>query len=388
MDLQERISHAIAWRARRVQKWLTKKPVPAEKRNESPATAPADPVAIRKRFVSVETEIFQPTFPVDIVYTWVDSDDPAFQDQLAAHLPPEINRTTMSKARFACHEELRYSLRSIERFAPWYNHIYLVTNGQRPGWLADHPKLTVVTHDQILAPEHLPTFNSHVIGSALHKIPGLSEHYIYFNDDVMLLRPVKQIEAFTEGGLSYGFISDNRIGNAPPVPNETATEWGAKNARSLILRDWGVWVDRRMTHMYHPQRRSVAEECERRFAAEYASFRRNRFRQPDDLLCCSFLHPYVGYITGKTLLTVNRGWYVRVRDASAPQSYARLLAERSRARGRSVVCLNDYIPPDGELEGYETHLSSFLESYFPTASPFERAAGPAEFYPSVLKAAE
>src|SRR5690606_32380528 len=120
--------------------------------------------------------------------------------------------------------ELRYSLRSIEAFAPWFNRIFIVTNGQVPAWLRDDPKVVVVTHSEILEPQYLPTFNSHVIGSALHRIPGLSEHYIYFNDDVFLLRPISRNEAFSDGGLSYAFIDNRRIPNGPPVYWETATE--------------------------------------------------------------------------------------------------------------------------------------------------------------------
>lgn len=379
MALLARIRHAADWRWRRLRKTLAIRP-----RSRDSATSGRRSA---RRGREIEEGLVETSLPIDIVYTWVDSGDPAFRAQLAAHLPPgaESNRTTTSPARFACHEELRYSLRSIERYAPWFNHIYIVTNGQVPHWLGDHPKLTIVPHERILAPEYLPTFNSHVIGSALHRIPGLSEHYIYFNDDVMLLRRILPGDAFTDGGLAWAFVSENRIGNGPPVAHETATEWGAKNARDLILREWGFWLDRRFTHMFHPQRRSVAEDCERRFAAEYDRFRRNRFRQPDDLLCCSFLHHYVGYITGRTLLTHDRGWYVRVRDHAAPKFYARLLQDRGNPRGRAAVCLNDYIPPEGEAPGYAAALADFLEAYYPGPSAFERReARPVE----TLQAAE
>jgi hypothetical protein len=278
----------------------------------------------------------------------------------------------MSEARFACHEELRYSLRSIERFAPWFNHIYIVTNGQVPTWLCSHPRITIVTHEQILDPRHLPTFNSHVIGSALHRIPGLSEHYIYFNDDVLLLRPLAPTDAFTAGGIAYGFISSNQVGKGRPASYETATEWGAKNARDLIRREWGVTFDRRFAHVFHPQRRSVAEDCEHLFAAAYDRFRRNRFRKADDVLCCSFLHPYVGYLTGRTLLTQGDGWRIQVRDRSAPQAYDRILAERARPEGPLAMCLNDGFAPGGELPDYEQALMRFLEACFPAPSAFER----------------
>jgi hypothetical protein len=382
MNLWSRVQHAAGWRLRRLRKRLT-------------GTADRKPQQKRLPIVSgnyrvIEEGLFRLNFPVDIVYTWVDLEDPAFRDQLAAYLPPgyATNRTTMSEARFACHEELRYSLRSIERFAPWFNHIYIVTNGQVPAWLKAHPKVTLIAHDQILEPGYLPTFNSHVIESALHRIPNLSEHYIYFNDDVLLIRPMAPTDAFTSGGIAYGFISTNQIGKGAPAPSETATEWGAKNARNLIRREWGFNFDRRFAHMYHPQCRSVAEDCERLFAVEYDRFRRNRFRHQGDLLCCSFLHPYVGYVTGHTLLTQESGWYVRVRDRSAPEAYDAILADRARPGGRSAMCLNDCLAPDGELPDYKQVLLRFLETCYPQPSAFERReqALPPRFSPREIAA--
>jgi UDP-N-acetylglucosamine-lysosomal-enzyme len=90
--------------------------------------------------------------------------------------------------RFRDNQELRFSLRSIWRFAPWVRHVYIVTNGQVPNWLdTTHPRLTVVQHKDIfLNQSHLPTFSSPAIESHLHRIPGIAQKFIYFNDDVML----------------------------------------------------------------------------------------------------------------------------------------------------------------------------------------------------------
>ncbi|KAK8733624.1 hypothetical protein OTU49_006396 [Cherax quadricarinatus] len=90
--------------------------------------------------------------------------------------------------RFEDNEELRYSLRSLEKYAPWVRRIYLVTNGQIPYWLnLDHPRLMIITHEEIFPNvSHLPSFSSPAIESHIHRIPGLSEHFLYLNDDVML----------------------------------------------------------------------------------------------------------------------------------------------------------------------------------------------------------
>ena len=94
--------------------------------------------------------------------------------------------------RFADNEELRYSLRSLYQFAPWVRNIYILTNGQIPNWLnVQHERIKIVTHSEVFRNKsHLPTFSSPSIESNMHNIPGISEHFLYFNDDVFLGRPV------------------------------------------------------------------------------------------------------------------------------------------------------------------------------------------------------
>ncbi|XP_037552157.1 N-acetylglucosamine-1-phosphotransferase subunits alpha/beta [Nematolebias whitei] len=98
----------------------------------------------------------------------------------------------VSASRFEDNEELRYSLRSIEKHAPWVRHIFIVTNGQIPSWLnLDNPRVSVVTHKDIfLNHTHLPTFSSPAIETHIHRVPGLSQKFIYLNDDVMFGKDV------------------------------------------------------------------------------------------------------------------------------------------------------------------------------------------------------
>ncbi|XP_076015050.1 N-acetylglucosamine-1-phosphotransferase subunits alpha/beta [Genypterus blacodes] len=98
----------------------------------------------------------------------------------------------VSASRFEDNEELRYSMRSVERHAPWVRHIFIVTNGQIPSWLnLDNPRVSVVTHKDIFQNHsHLPTFSSPAIETHIHRIPGLSQKFIYLNDDVMFGKDV------------------------------------------------------------------------------------------------------------------------------------------------------------------------------------------------------
>ena len=81
---------------------------------------------------------------------------------------------------------------TIEKYAPWVRHIFLVTNGQLPSWLnTDSPRITIITHQEIfLNKSNLPTFSSPAIEAQIHNIPGLADNFMYFNDDVMLGQPI------------------------------------------------------------------------------------------------------------------------------------------------------------------------------------------------------
>ncbi|XP_064634376.1 N-acetylglucosamine-1-phosphotransferase subunits alpha/beta-like [Lineus longissimus] len=136
----------------------------------------------------------------------------------AANIVWDLNVDALSEEyaahRFADNEELRYSLRSIEKNAPWVRHIFIVTNGQIPSWLnLDHPRLTLVTHNDIFVNKsHLPNFASPAIESHLHRIPGLSDKFIYMNDDVMFGKEVWPDDFYTQA-------RGQKIYLTWPVPN-------------------------------------------------------------------------------------------------------------------------------------------------------------------------
>ncbi|XP_011060693.1 PREDICTED: N-acetylglucosamine-1-phosphotransferase subunits alpha/beta isoform X2 [Acromyrmex echinatior] len=138
--------------------------------------------------------------PIDVVYTWVNGSDPMFLESLQKHV--SIVDLSAVTSRFSDKDELRYSLRSLEMYAPWVRHIYIVTNGQIPSWLdMDNPRITLVTHEDIfLNKSDLPTFSSPAIESHIHRIPGVSDKFLYFNDDVMLGAEIWPEDFVTQAG--------------------------------------------------------------------------------------------------------------------------------------------------------------------------------------------
>ena len=71
--------------------------------------------------------------------------------------------------------QLKYSLRSIEMFAPWIRKIFIVTSGQIPNWLKlENQRVAIISHSEIFTDQSdLPTFSSRAIESHLHRISGL-----------------------------------------------------------------------------------------------------------------------------------------------------------------------------------------------------------------------
>lgn len=158
-----------------------------------------------------------PLFPIDLVYTWVDGRDPNWLQQF--HKASQEQNITINEDdfnnRFVDNDELRYSLRSVEKNLPWIRHIFIVTwNNQRPDWInLKHPKLKFISHSEIFPKSiKLPTFNSKSIDFLLYKIPGLSEHFIYSNDDMYFGRPLKFTDFFTIEGKPIIYSKPNSWG--------------------------------------------------------------------------------------------------------------------------------------------------------------------------------
>lgn len=125
-------------------------------------------------------------FEIDLVYLWVDGSDPKWQAKKQAFTGVVSDNSEINnKGRYFNNDELKYSLRSVEKHTPWIGRIFIVTDDQRPEWLnIDHPRIRIVDHKDIMPPEVLPSFNSSVIEYFLHRIPDLSAHFLYANDDM------------------------------------------------------------------------------------------------------------------------------------------------------------------------------------------------------------
>lgn len=141
---------------------------------------------------------------IDFVIAWVDGNDPNWQKEKLKY-QNVTGEDTLAKwndgaERYRDWDILKYWFRGVEKFAPWVRKIHFVTWGHLPEWLnVENPKLNIVNHKDYIPEEYLPTFNSHCIELNLHRIKGLSERFVYFNDDMFLTAPVKEKDFFKNG---------------------------------------------------------------------------------------------------------------------------------------------------------------------------------------------
>ena len=137
---------------------------------------------------------------IDIVIPWVDGSDPEWQSEFRKYSAQAKGRDDNSEIRYRDWDNLQYLFRGIEKFAPWVRKVHLITTGQKPKWLnLNAPKLNFVRHEDFIPKKYLPTFSVRPIELNLHRIEGLSEQFVYFNDDYFLLRPVKPERFFCNG---------------------------------------------------------------------------------------------------------------------------------------------------------------------------------------------
>jgi hypothetical protein len=349
--------------------------------NNRRATDIASEPTLRVRVAEHELRTFPPfdrprfdavDFPIDVVYLWVDGSDPDWQARRDRRLSEVTGRPLRAEAtsdeRFRDHGELRYSMRSVRRFAPWVRRIYLVTDRQRPGWLADHPELTVVDHRDIFDdPTCLPTFNSHAISARLHHIDGLSEHYLVFNDDVLLTRPITPHQLFDGNGVAHFSLSRATIPAGPIRADDLPHDAARKRVRDLVEEAYGRTVTQAFKHTPIAQRRSWQYELERRYAEHYRRTAATPFRSVDDIEPLSWLHHYTAYFEGLARPTAMPYAYFSISEEAA-------LVRLEQLDPSSVMCICVNDADTGDLSDDQRHarLTTALRRLEPDPCDLER----------------
>jgi hypothetical protein len=317
---------------------------------------------------------------IDVVYTWVDGTNPKFKEQFrtywhdALSVPPE----SISSQRFRNNDELRYSLRSLEAFAPWVDNIYIVTNGDIPHWLdTSHSRISIITHDEIfLDKSYLPTFNSNAIELQLHRIPNLSRQFLYFNDDVFLGRAVSRGDFITKSGGQYIYFQKNLL--------RSKTDRGSVQDRAyaytqkVINMLWGKKRSRLLpAHAPQLYDKEILIYLENMIPEEFQKTSSHRFRSADDLVLrvLYFFFLIESYKVDEIHETVTLNWgsndysFVTLKNDLWEMWKAFFHIRLSRPR---FFCINDDLGDSDSCYLILTSLRLFLHLYLPHPSSFEK----------------
>lgn len=153
---------------------------------------------------------------IDFVITWVDGSDKAWREEKARY--DTSGGTDDNEERYRDWEILKFWFRGVEKYAPWVRKIHFITWGHLPDWLnTEHEKLHIVRHEDYIPQKYLPVFNSNLIEIYMHKIEGLSENFVYFNDDFLLIKDTKP-EDFFRGGKPCDMLAFQPVVANPVNP--------------------------------------------------------------------------------------------------------------------------------------------------------------------------
>lgn len=326
---------------------------------------------------------------IDIVIPWVDSSDPAWQAEKRKYDGSVNSDEDAREIRYRDWDNLKYLFRSIETCAPWVRKIHFVTCGQTPDWMnVNNPKLHLVNHRDYIPEKYLPTFNSHTIELNMHRIPDLSDRFIYFNDDMFLLRNVKPTDFFRDGLPCDTNISNLvvpcRTNFFPIVFNTVSYINQHFNKRENMKRRLGQylnvkygfagvvsfflffrWEDYTGFHNHHlpsPYLKRTLEtvwEAEPEIMEQTSS---HKFRNNNDVN--QYIFRYWQLASGNFYPYTLPGRFFKVSDNNQ-----RMLRYMRGRKGR-MICVND-----GEFQGdFETvkrEINAEFERLYPDKSSFE-----------------
>ena len=254
---------------------------------------------------------------IDFVVLWVDGSDPVWLSEKNKYRGVSEDESN-SVSRYRDWGLLPYWFRGVEQFAPWVRKVHFVTWGHLPEFLNPAaPKLHIVRHDAFIPTEYLPTFSSHAIEMNIHRIPELAEHFVYFNDDMFLLRPFQEEQFFRDG-----------------LP---CTE-GAEHPIELIGEP-GIWQhaavnDLALVNARFPKREAVAKHG--------AKYRDKRYRWKDNVRTLALEKLYPDYFTGFKNLHAPAA-YLKATFEDIWAQEERVLDATSKDRFRTASNVNQWL---------------------------------------------
>jgi hypothetical protein len=293
---------------------------------------------------------------MDVVITYVDGNDPVWKKDYEK----TTNVPVMDK-RFRDWGTLKYLLRGIQTKMPFIRNVYLVVShtSQVPQWV-DQSQLNIVLHSDIIPAEFLPTFNCNPIEMHLHRIPGLDEEYLYFNDDMFPVGDCKPTDFFRDGRPVIGYYTHLfASGMYKKI---------CRNSDRLARKALGMKSSCCFTRPQHICSPMLKSQCEELYAKVEGPIRETsaaRTRTEDNLNQYLFLDymNYKGLVIKEKIS--NKHFSVAI---ASPESLREFLQKPTR----NLVCINDVHLSESRYEKLRDAILDAFESTFPEKSRFEK----------------
>ena len=322
-------------------------------------------------------------FPIDAVYLWVDGADPEWQKKMQKAIlkaneqsAEKVSLDSLAAARFRDNCELKYSLRSLELFAPWINKVHLITDGQCPAWL-NLEQVNLVDHKDIL-PENAacPTFNSRTIELCMHRIANLSEHFLGFNDDFMLAAPVAKEDFFLPDGTPKIWLDLKRNKKRLKKENLVGRQLSDMLTRELICKQFGNFISHKIKHSPRAYTKKTMQDLWLTFPDEVERILHSQFRNPNSAIVIT-LYPLYLLETGKGKKYPINGIYQFLHflkgktfhiGASLGDANYKSKMNRIKLLKPLTFCIND---SENASNLDREVLKTFLAEMFPNKSKYE-----------------
>lgn len=326
---------------------------------------------------------------IDFVIIWVDGGDRQWLAEKNRYSPDE-KKFNINNVRYRDWNTLHYWFRSVEAYAPWVRKIHFVTCGQVPEWLnREHPKLHLVSHRDYMPGEYLPTFSANPIELNLWRIEGLSERFVFFNDDTFLTAPMTEDDFFHDGLPRCCAVLNpptaNIHGIGPIIMNDLGViaehfdfmtqfkkswkKWltpayGTKLLRTFLLLPWRRYVGFLDLHLPLPLLKSTMEEVWQAEGELLDKVSKNRFRSDSDLNQWVMNYWQIAKGTFYPMPTSVGRMFDVSRDMDR-------VTQAIRSRSMKMLCANDSENVT-DFESLQRQLTEAFEAVLPEKSSFER----------------
>lgn len=307
---------------------------------------------------------------IDLVYLWVDGEDENWLKKKAYYQSEKCEKEAVQKCRFVSNDELKYSLRSVEKNASWINKIYIVTDGQVPSWLnLENDKVRIIDHSEIVPQDKLPLFNSNAIELRLPFIPDLSEYFLYANDDMFFWSRVEK-DFFFEGDKPIcRLFSEMKLCDEP--------ERGYDKTVHLAYREvFNKFGKPKKTgsphHCIDAYKKSVFIDCLNAFPKLVSKTLNNRFRTHEDwqrmIVIYYALATEQGVEKWVKPTWLDKNVFRKVLDTKCFNLSKRTVKRIEQLRAK-LVCLNDC---EKTTDKDRLKVQEIMEKHFPEKSSFEK----------------